>query len=209
MTAKTRQYLPWRALPTTLGVLRINNINILLDKNTPPELLGTLHEFESVNAGFLWEDSGLLTLPRIRSLHLESTTIWSQKHEYEDLDISEILQGHESIDSITNLCLGKVACTPAMIETIQKMTGLLHLTIKACKIEGGVFADLCQILVQADGPTLPNLQTLRLSGSWPKQSSKDAKQLITEIKSRRPSLQLLVDDRNGAHLRKFYDPSTS
>jgi hypothetical protein len=209
VTAKTREYLPWRSLPTNLSALRINNINILLYDTTPSELLATMHEFESVNAGFLWEDCGHLTLPRVRSLHLESTTMLNQDREHEDMDVSLLLQGHESIDSITNLYLGKVACTPAMTEAIQNMTGLLHLTIEACKIEEGSFADLCQILVQADGPTLPNLQTLPLCGSWPKQSSKDAKQLITEIRSRRPSLQILMDDRTGAPLRKGHDPSTS
>ncbi|PVG04137.1 hypothetical protein CPB86DRAFT_792874 [Serendipita vermifera] len=209
LASPTSQYLPWRVLPTNLEVLKMKNINVLLDISAPPEILGTLHEFEGIGAGFLWDDTGHITFPRVRSLRLESMIMWNRDHEYEDLDMPSILHGHESIDSFASLHLTKMAITSTVIETIRNLSGLCDLSIDACKIEGDTLTDLCRMLVQADTATLPNLLTLRLSGSWPTPSPINFKEFMAEIGLKRPSLQISIDDKNRAPIRRSHRPSNS
>jgi hypothetical protein len=182
-------YLSGQNIPRRVETLKIKDVEFDLDSFDSAKIFRTIRIFEGVDTTI----KGIFSLSRVRSLHMENMHIRVRGGMKRALDISSILCNHESIETIEDLHLIRMAITHATVSTIQMLKGLSTLTIAECYFEDDAFSHLHHMLMAHSRESgLPHLRFLRLSGFWRIPESEypygeysriDIRQLITDAMS--------------------------
>jgi hypothetical protein len=196
---------PWghlsvQDIPRRVETLKTKDVDFDLDSLDSARVFRTIRIFEGVDTTINWLIDGIFSLSRVRSLHMEEMRIRVDGGIRQPLDLPSILCNHESIETIEDLHLIRMAITHATIGTIRMLRGLSTLTIEECYFEDDAFSHLHHMLMpQSRESSLPHLRFLRLSGfqrtpeleyPYGEYSRIDIRQLITDAMSGPPPLHI-------------------
>jgi hypothetical protein len=193
-------HLSGQDIPHRVEILKTKDVDFDLDSLDSAKVFRTIRTFEGVDSTINWLNDGIFSLSRVRSLHMEEMRIRVDGGMRQPLDLPSILCNHESIETMDDLHLIRMAITHATVGTIRMLRGLSTLIIEECYFEDDALSHLHHMLMpQSRESSLPHLRFLRLSGfqrtpelkyPYGEYSRIDIRQLITDAMSGPPPLHI-------------------